>query len=559
MDDLRAHDRPDPALPRGVPTTSSWSCSTASTGTCSGAYGGTEFATPSIDAFAASALRFTGHHAGSLPCMPARHDILVGALDFPWRPWGSIEVWEDAVTRSLRRARGHDHAGVGPSAPLRDRRRELPHRLHRLGLRARPRERPVADHPGPHVDGLARPCRSSVPAVPPRLRRLPHLVPLRGGLPRSTDDAGGGRLAPDVGARTTTGSSSWSTSSTPTSHSTRPSPTPSLYNGDEPGAERAIWPPYLVDARGRRAARPGPGPPPAQQLRVQTDDDRPLVRPAARGHRRRRAGRHRPAWSCAPTTATTWASTTCSASRPRPSTASWAGSPSSCGGPDGRPATSTPSPRRSTSTPPSPTCSAPTSATRPTARRCCRSSRARPPRCASLALFGYWGRHVGVTDGRRRYLRGCGDENLPLSMWSNRWSTMPVHPLPELRLPRPDDRAELRTMPGTDGAGHRASRSGRATPSRSGRSARRRRTRCSSTRRSTRPRRRTGPAAGTRPNSSTGSPAPCMPSARPTTSWPASACRLSPTVAGHGTDVSSPPGRRRAACPAPSGGGRGAP
>ena len=48
-----------------------------------------------------SRLRFTGHHAGSLPCMPARHDILVGALDFPWRPWGSIEVWEDAITRSL--------------------------------------------------------------------------------------------------------------------------------------------------------------------------------------------------------------------------------------------------------------------------------------------------------------------------------------------------------------------------------------------------------------------------------------------------------------------------
>ena len=53
-----------------------------------GAYGSTEFATPTIDGFAASALRFTGHHAGSLPCMPARHDILVGALDFPWRPWG---------------------------------------------------------------------------------------------------------------------------------------------------------------------------------------------------------------------------------------------------------------------------------------------------------------------------------------------------------------------------------------------------------------------------------------------------------------------------------------
>ena len=28
--------------------------------------------------------------------MPARHDILCGALDFLWRPWGSIEIWEDA-------------------------------------------------------------------------------------------------------------------------------------------------------------------------------------------------------------------------------------------------------------------------------------------------------------------------------------------------------------------------------------------------------------------------------------------------------------------------------
>jgi len=68
-----------------------------------GPYGGDEFETPTIDAFARSALRFDRHHAGSLPCMPARHDLLVGALDFPWRPWGSIEVWEDAVTRSLRR------------------------------------------------------------------------------------------------------------------------------------------------------------------------------------------------------------------------------------------------------------------------------------------------------------------------------------------------------------------------------------------------------------------------------------------------------------------------
>ena len=70
-------------------------------------------------------------------------------------------------------------------------------------------------------------------------------------------------------------------------------------------------------------------------------------------------------------------------------------------------------------------------------------------RVRELALFGYWGRHVGVTDGRHRYLRGCRGDNFPLSVWSNRWSTMPVQPFPDLRLPRPDHRATLRTMPGT--------------------------------------------------------------------------------------------------------------
>src|SRR3954453_12589247 len=71
-----------------------------------GAYGSGEFDTPNLDRLAARSLRFTNHHTGSLPCMPARHDLLVGALDFPWRPWGSIEVWEEAITFSLRREEG---------------------------------------------------------------------------------------------------------------------------------------------------------------------------------------------------------------------------------------------------------------------------------------------------------------------------------------------------------------------------------------------------------------------------------------------------------------------
>ena len=69
-----------------------------------GCYCGTEFDTPNLDDFARRAVRFTNHTVGSLPCMPARHDILCGALDFLWKPWGSIEIWEDAVTVPLRAA-----------------------------------------------------------------------------------------------------------------------------------------------------------------------------------------------------------------------------------------------------------------------------------------------------------------------------------------------------------------------------------------------------------------------------------------------------------------------
>ena len=69
-----------------------------------GCYGGGEFDTPNLDRFARRAVRFTKHYSGSLPCMPARHDILCGALDFLWKPWGSIELWEEPLTVPLRRA-----------------------------------------------------------------------------------------------------------------------------------------------------------------------------------------------------------------------------------------------------------------------------------------------------------------------------------------------------------------------------------------------------------------------------------------------------------------------
>jgi hypothetical protein len=68
------------------------------------------------------------------------------------------------------------------------------------------------------------------------------------------------------------------------------------------------------------------------------------------------------------------------------------------------------------------------------------------------AITGIWGREVHLLDGRWKYCRaptGGQDGNAPLSMWSNRWSTMPLHGRPELKMPPPDDRAFLDHMPGT--------------------------------------------------------------------------------------------------------------
>src|SRR3954454_3103716 len=68
-----------------------------------GPYGSTEFATPNLDRIAARSVRFDRHVTGSLPCMPARHDLLTGSLDFLWRAGGAIELWEEPVTLELRR------------------------------------------------------------------------------------------------------------------------------------------------------------------------------------------------------------------------------------------------------------------------------------------------------------------------------------------------------------------------------------------------------------------------------------------------------------------------
>jgi hypothetical protein len=56
---------------------------------------------------------------------------------------------------------------------------------------------------------------------------------------------------------------------------------------------------------------------------------------------------------------------------------------------------------------------------------------------------------VTYVDNEWRFTRTPVEGNRPLSMFSNRWSTMPVHAFPEIRLPRPDERAYLDRMPGS--------------------------------------------------------------------------------------------------------------
>jgi hypothetical protein len=66
------------------------------------------------------------------------------------------------------------------------------------------------------------------------------------------------------------------------------------------------------------------------------------------------------------------------------------------------------------------------------------------------AIGGVFGRWVQIQDGKHKYARSSVGSGFPLSMWSNRWSTMPIAAMPGLRLPNPDNRAWLDYMPESD-------------------------------------------------------------------------------------------------------------
>ncbi len=80
------------------------------------AYGNDWVRTPNLQRLAERGVVFDNHWAGSLPCMPARRELMTGRYNFLDRGWGSIEPFDDVLPRELRQ-RGvfshlltdHDH------------------------------------------------------------------------------------------------------------------------------------------------------------------------------------------------------------------------------------------------------------------------------------------------------------------------------------------------------------------------------------------------------------------------------------------------------------------
>ncbi|WP_283638681.1 sulfatase [Marinovum algicola] len=69
-------------------------------------YGGDTVPTPNFDRLAARSARFDNHHVGSMPCMPARRDLLTGRMSFLHRSWGPIEPFDVTFPEVLSRDKG---------------------------------------------------------------------------------------------------------------------------------------------------------------------------------------------------------------------------------------------------------------------------------------------------------------------------------------------------------------------------------------------------------------------------------------------------------------------
>ncbi len=406
-----------------------------------GAYGGREFATPNLDAFARRAVRFEAHYSGSLPCMPARHDILCGALDFLWKPWGSIEIWERPITAWLR------SAGV----------------ITKL----------VSDHPhlfetggeNYHTDFTGWDYLRGHESDPWRTRPDPSWIGApsfgRGHTPYD-NSRGYFRGEEDFpGPRVMRTACEWIGREAPRDarfmlfvdefdpHEPFDTPEPysSMYDPDWSGPH-LIWPPYMRGALARGVLTP------AQARQVRASYGAKLTMIDAWVGKLfaavERAGFNENTVVIVCTDhghylgeKDIWGKPAVPIYEPlghTPLMISWPGvRPGTIGA-------------LTTNVDISATLAdifgvAPKHRTHGHSMMPLITGERRSIR--DWALAGIWGREVHLIEPERKYARAPSAENAPLSMWSNRWTTMPIHSAPDLRLPAPDDRAALDRMPGS--------------------------------------------------------------------------------------------------------------
>lgn len=72
-------------------------------------YGCGETITPNFDRLARQTVQFDTCYAGSLPCMPARRELHTGRYNFLHRSWGPVEPFDDSMPEILSRHGVHTH------------------------------------------------------------------------------------------------------------------------------------------------------------------------------------------------------------------------------------------------------------------------------------------------------------------------------------------------------------------------------------------------------------------------------------------------------------------
>ncbi|HSL73279.1 MAG TPA: sulfatase [Ilumatobacteraceae bacterium] len=453
-----------------------------------GSYGGSEFSTPNLDRFARRASQFTNHVTGSLPCMPARHDILVGALDFLWKPWGSIELWEESITATLRRA---DVTTMLVS--------DHPHLFETGGenyhtdfsgwdyVRGHEGD-PWRTYPDPSAVGAPTLTADGRPLITNAadggwfLRDQLGIADHSFGHRHYDDTRTWFRAEEDFpGPRTMAAAAAWLQHASaahdrwmlfvdefdPHEPFDTPEPWASTYDDEplDPDQARLIWPPYIVGGVTKGAITEAQ----ARQIRAnygaklsmidhhfgrvldQLDaqdlwDITAVIVCTDHGHylgdrRTTVAGDDRH---------DIWGKPAIPQFEPlghTPLMIHWPGT-------SGRTAHASID-ALTTNVDINATIAdvfGVTAAHRTHGRSLVPLLTGAADSIRDWAIGGVYGNWVQVTDGRRKYARAPVDANMPLSMWSNRWSTMPTHRGLEdfMQFPKPDRRAVLDFMPGSD-------------------------------------------------------------------------------------------------------------